>query len=127
MNKMRAAILASALAAAQLSDDSCRQSFAFGADFPGFGGHFPGYPILPGVLQVLLGQLLAERITGSPLPQPLLERAKFMRQLRPEDRIDVQAELTRGGEQLRCKVRLEVGGELASQFVLKYKEDGVSV
>lgn len=118
MNRMRQEILRAALAAPRLDGDRAEQSFCFAEEFAGFGGHFPGYPILPAILQVLLGQLLAERWRGRPLRLATLERAKFTRQLRPGERIDVALE---GGERdglLRCRVQLKGEDEPAASFTL---------
>jgi 3-hydroxymyristoyl/3-hydroxydecanoyl-(acyl carrier protein) dehydratase len=51
---------------------------AIGARHPAFDGHFPGHPILPGV--VLLGEVMAvlEALHGRPAEQWVLANAKFL-------------------------------------------------
>ncbi len=54
--------------------------------FP-FAGHFPGLPILPGVVQVHWAIRLGERDFAWPGPFTALEQLKFLAVVRPEDRL----------------------------------------
>ena len=116
---MRTAIKEAALAPAQVSDMVGEQSFCFDQNFIGFAGHFPEYPILPAVLQVLLAQLLAEQVSGLPLAVISLTRAKFIRQLRPGDQIDVRLSCREIDGVFRCASELQVSGQRAASFTLK--------
>lgn len=91
MSKMRQALLNCQVSNAVVIEDGIevRQSYCFPADFIGFEGHFPGYPIVPAVVQILMAQLLAEEHLGLVLPIRSIERSKFHRQLKPGDVIDV--------------------------------------
>jgi len=40
-------------------DGGVRQAFVFAKKFPGFMGHFPGYSVLPGVVQMMAAALVA--------------------------------------------------------------------
>jgi len=53
------------------------------ADHPAYAGHFPGRPILPGV--VLLAEAIAEvaRSTGRPVTRWSLASAKFLHPVEP--------------------------------------------
>lgn len=115
---MRNALRQAALAPARLTGDSGTQSFSFSESFIGFSGHFPDYPILPAILQTLLAQLLAEQLVGEPLQFLSLVRAKFTRQLRPQERIDVSLDCKEIDGQLRCPAQLLVGNETAASFTL---------
>ncbi len=120
MNSMRQAIIRSALAPANLAKGSAEQSFRFAEDFPGFAGHFPGYPILPAILQTLMAQLVAEQLYGQRLEFQSLERAKFRRELRPGDRIRVKVALREVSELLRYKAELYCDTEAAATFNLSF-------
>ena len=115
---MREAINQAALSPAQLTTDSGEQSFCFADSFIGFAGHFPDYPILPAILQTLMAHMLAEQIMGQSLQFLSLERAKFTRQLRPQEQIDVSLKCRDKEGQMRCTALLEVAGESAAKFTL---------
>jgi 3-hydroxymyristoyl/3-hydroxydecanoyl-(acyl carrier protein) dehydratase len=76
--------------------------FAIGADHPALPGHFPGRPIVPGV--VLLDEALSVIATAHPLQAPfVLIRVKFMSPVRPDERVTVLAsELAAGATRLSC-------------------------
>jgi 3-hydroxyacyl-[acyl-carrier-protein] dehydratase len=122
MNRMRQALNQAALSPPVLAADSAEQRFCFSEDFIGFAGHFPGYPILPAILQMLLAQLLAEQLLGGPLQFLALEKAKFTRQLRPGDEIRVKILLRERGIPLRCVAELSCGAELAGSFALLFEQ-----
>lgn len=115
---MRDAINKSALSPAVLSADVAEQSFCFKESFVGFAGHFPEYPILPAILQTLLAQILAEELIGEPLQFLSLTRAKFSRELRPEEQIDVSLSCLDKEGQLHCATQLRVADETAASFTL---------
>ncbi len=115
---MREAIMQAALGPARLTEETGEQSFRFAADFIGFAGHFPGYPILPAVLQTLMAQLLAEQLIGQQLQFLALERAKFTQQLAPDDQIDVSLRYREQDGQLRCSCELHAADKRAASFTL---------
>lgn len=121
MNQLRTATFQSALASAEITADGVSQSFCFKDDFVGFAGHFPGYPILPAILQMLLAQLVAEQSVGESLQFVSLERAKFTRRLRPQDNIRVVVDCLRKNGVYRGKAVLTVADEPAAQFTLMLK------
>ena len=119
MNQMREGITRAARGRLETTGDGgFRQEFRFPAAFVGFGGHFPGYPILPGVVQLLLAQWLVEAAQGRTLALREVGNAKFLEQLVPDCDISVSCRL-RGEEQTGWwSARLEVAGRLAASFQL---------
>ena len=115
---MREAISQAALGPAIMTSDSAEQSFFFEDSFIGFAGHFPGYPILPAILQTLLAQMLAEQLLGEPLQFLALNRAKFTRELRPNEQIDISLNCREKEEQLHFVTQLQVADETAASFTL---------
>ncbi len=66
------------------------RAVAVAADHPAFAGHFPGRPILPGV--VLLGwavQSLGE-VLGDPMPACEIASAKFLRPVGPGAKLSIR-------------------------------------
>ena len=53
------------------------------ADHPAFAGHFPGQPILPGVVLLGWAARALERITGQPALPCTIATAKFLRPVGP--------------------------------------------
>lgn len=96
-------------------------------DLPLFQGHYPHYPIMPGVLLCEAvfqagALLIAEELrqTGAAAAAvPVLTRihsAKFKREVRPGDLIEIRAELVeRLGPAWLLKGSVRVGGKLAVQ------------
>ncbi len=70
--------------------------------FP-FAGHFPGLPILPGVVQVHWAIHLGARNFVWPGPFVALEQVKFLAVVRPEDRLT----LTLGWNDAKGRLRFE--------------------
>ena len=83
-------------------------TFAIGADHPALPGHFPGTPVVPGV--VVLDQVLrlSEEWLGRSLGARALKLVKFHSPLLPEQRAEVLLDLD--GETLGFRV---TRGELA--------------
>jgi 3-hydroxyacyl-[acyl-carrier-protein] dehydratase len=91
-------------------------------------GHYPGYEVLPGVLQVEMiaqaaGYLVLERVKWSRMPLlASIDRARFRRVIRPGTRVDIVCRLDHDGSGfVRCCGCLEVDGEQAMDAELKLK------
>lgn len=115
---MREEIEKFALGPIERTEDGGQRSFRFAEDFIGFAGHFPGYPILPAVLQTLMAQTVAEQLVGAPLQFLVLKRAKFTQPLRPGDSITIKVRcgIKQGQMTFACELQLE--GKRAASFVL---------
>ena len=65
------------------------------ADHPAFDGHFPGHPVLPGV--VLLAEVVdgAERLLGLPMDRLVIRVAKFHAPVSPGASLEVELQCGR--------------------------------
>lgn len=92
---------------------------------PWFQGHFPGAPIMPGVLileaMAQTGGLLAASGLEDALENKLflftgLEHVKFRRQVIPGDRLDLECfDMRRKLQLCRMKARASVNGQVAAE------------
>ena len=83
--------------------------FCFADSFPGFGGHFPGHPILPGIIMLDMVLILCERILGGPVKLAEIEQAKFTGAVQPGQLVRVEVVL--GHERGRWRVRASLSCE----------------
>ena len=89
-------------------------SFAIASGHPSLPGHFPGHPVVPGV--VVLDRVLAEiERTHGPFGPMRLPQVKFVQPLLPNERADI--EITGGAPRWKFRVlrgdTLVASGEVA--------------
>ena len=96
-------------------------------DLPLFAGHFPGHPVLPGViLMEALAQtacfcLLVEGAHGSVGFLTGIDKAKFRRQVAPGDTVRLEAEIIkRGSRMCVAQVSAFVGEDLCASAEQRY-------
>lgn len=95
-----------------------RKCFEFTGEEPFFRGHFPGMPILPGVMQLELAHRAVEELAGHPLILRAAKKVKFVHVIEPHHSI----ELTVEGDPTAGDVvyRFTEGEVLCSSGVLAY-------
>ena len=72
--------------------------YCFPADFAGFEGHFPGDPLLPGVLGVTMALESAAALLGHEVRLDEVRRAKYFRRVRPGMTVALEVTAERSGE-----------------------------
>jgi beta-hydroxyacyl-ACP dehydratase FabZ len=109
----------------ELSDDKVVALKNVSANEPYFAGHFPGRPIMPGVLQVeamaQAGAVLALNLLANPGDRPLvyfvgIDKVKFRKPVLPGDQLRLEVEPTRkGGRIWKMTGRALVDGNVVSE------------
>jgi len=66
-----------------VDDHTTEAHVAIDASHPIFKGHFPGKPIMPGVIMVRIVKAIAERMIGSPLEMISARSIKFLAPVDP--------------------------------------------
>lgn len=121
MSRIRDEIHAHATTTVEKGSGGWRQSFCLPPSFAGFDGHFPGNPVVPAVVQLMLGQILAEAVCGR---RPFITRvvkAKFLKPLRPLENIQVSC-MTECEKASCCHIEIAGNAELAAVFRLELSE-----
>ncbi len=90
--------------------------FCFQKDFPGFDGHFPGNPILPGIVMVAMSKAVSEAVCGAPLLLSGLAFAKFTKLVLPGDAIKVTVSVKEAGGAYAVRAQLSSEGKTAATF-----------
>ncbi|MEN8134599.1 MAG: hypothetical protein ABFS18_03555 [Thermodesulfobacteriota bacterium] len=60
------------------------------ADFPAFDGHFPGQPVLPAVMQLVVVRMLAEELLQVPLDTVKTGKMKFKGMILPDEVVQIR-------------------------------------
>lgn len=117
MSVMRRAVLQAASQVELQSDQGVwRQRFCFAADSAVFAGHFPGHPVLPAVVQVLMVQVILEAI-GQSAELACVPQAKFLAPLGPDT--DILLTLSKGRRDGRWECTLHSGETLAARMQME--------
>ena len=91
-------------------------------DLPVFAGHYPNFPVLPGVLQLEAAMqagavLIAKTVTMAPGKVPVATRinnVQFRRMVRPGETLDIEVELTeRMSNAFFLTGKVSVGGQVS--------------
>ena len=93
---------------------------------PFFQGHFPGMPIMPGVLQLeamaQVGGLLMNQVAGTDGQIPFfmgIDKAKFRRPVTPGDQLKIEVKILKlRSRSVKMEAKIYVDGKVASQAEL---------
>ena len=90
---------------------SLSAEMVFPADGEWFSGHFPGFPILPGVAQLFFLRHFAHCAFGADKEAVLFKTVKFKRPIRPGDRVRLEV---KGVTECAYSFEYSVGGAVVS-------------
>lgn len=120
MSLVHQAILEAASPVEDCSGSSVRQRrFRFAPDSIVFSGHFPEYPVLPAVVQILMARITLEEILGCGL-RVCTVQAKFVAPVRPDEVVLLTVQPLE--ETLSYKCSLYCGERAAASFQLKTEQ-----
>lgn len=121
MSVLIEAVKRSALGPAQTkSPDTITGRYCFSDDFPGFSGHFPGYPILPAVVQLVTAQCLIEEQKGHEIECSSVQNAKFLQEIRPGKEILIQCANCSIKGQPGSRIQIYSGDKIAASFFMTF-------
>jgi 3-hydroxymyristoyl/3-hydroxydecanoyl-(acyl carrier protein) dehydratase len=86
------------------------------ASHPAFDGHFPGHPVLPGVVLLAEAMAVLQAATGVPAEGWTLDNAKFLSPVAPGTTLAVHHAVAPSGAvrfEIRAGERLVASGTLA--------------
>lgn len=98
--------------------------FRFPAEQQVFSGHFPGYPLVPGVFLLETARIVSERIAGKKLRLTGIENAKFTREVRPGDTVETAVTLREEGGHWSCRATARTKDGPAARIRLRLVETG---
>ncbi|NLC71441.1 MAG: hypothetical protein GX751_08805 [Desulfuromonadaceae bacterium] len=96
------------------------RTFRFPAGFVGFGGHFPDQAILPGVVQLVAAQNVAQNGPAADKVLKRVENAKFLLRIGPKEDVCVSCRFSQKGNETVAETRVECNRGVAALFNLVY-------
>ena len=107
----------------KVAKDTLSAELLFPADGQWFNGHFPGFPVLPGVAQLFFFRRFARKAFREFPDAGAYRRIKFRRLVRPGERVllEVERQSSRA-----MSFKMSVGGEIASCGSVEAAEIGES-
>lgn len=93
-----------------------RKCFEFTGEEAFFDGHFPGAPVLPGVVQLKLAVEAVEEMLGHAVTVRQVKRMKFVKVIEPNTGFEVEVE----GDERSVVYRFLKEGEICSSGVLEF-------
>ncbi|GAA4548838.1 3-hydroxyacyl-ACP dehydratase FabZ family protein [Amycolatopsis samaneae] len=106
--------------------DTAIGTVTIGADEAVFTGHYPGFPVLPGVCLIEVVRSVLLTWLGEVGPLAGLDRSRFHRPVRPDEEITAAVSLVRGDNGLACTATVAVAGEKAADLRLRFRSGGAA-
>jgi 3-hydroxymyristoyl/3-hydroxydecanoyl-(acyl carrier protein) dehydratase len=92
--------------------------FRFGADDPVFAGHFPAYPLLPGIFQLEMTRAAAEWALQCSLLLREISKAKFQRPILPAEIVRLELKWSETAGLIRARAGFSVTGQRAGETMM---------
>jgi 3-hydroxyacyl-[acyl-carrier-protein] dehydratase len=104
-----------------LSRDGATGRFRFAKELSVFQGHFPGFPIVPGIYLIEGARVLGEHSLGESLAIASVEMAKFSASVLPDDWVEASAVLDAEREPITCDAHFRCRGVEAARIKLRLR------
>lgn len=101
-----------------LTSQGASARFRFAKNLSVFQGHFPGYPIVPGIYLIEGARVLGEHTLGEPLVIASVVTAKFSATVLPEDWVEATAVLDTERDPITCDAHFRCRGVEAARIKL---------
>ena len=88
--------------------------FAVRSDFLAFKGHFPDYPILPGIVQIMMAEITISEVMGAEYTVQEVKQGKFLKPIEPDHDIYAKIALVKDNV-WDCEIYTDI---LAARFRL---------
>lgn len=108
--------------AAGAAPGSFRAAFRFDPALALFGGHFPGRPLVPGVLEIEAVRCAVENLAQKRYNMVRVDRAKFSAAVAPGDVLAIDGTLSPRPPELQVRATLTIGAAAAATILLTLKE-----
>jgi 3-hydroxyacyl-[acyl-carrier-protein] dehydratase len=90
-------------------------TFFIDKNFPAFEGHFPGAPLLPGIVQIEIALFCVKQILNKDASVSEIKKAKFIKPILPDTEIHISINENAGS----YSVSIKSINEIYSQMVLR--------
>ncbi|MCW3817591.1 hypothetical protein ONA91_24355 [Micromonospora sp. DR5-3] len=98
-----------------------RAEVAVDAGDPVFAGHYPGFPVLPGVYLVeFVDQAMRLWLDGAPATLLVVERCRFLRPVYGGDTVEIEINLSRADRALRSSASLRTADGAVADIRLRH-------
>lgn len=94
-----------------------------GLDEAVFAGHYPGFPVLPGVYLIELVRDTLDAWLGDVGALIMLERSRFHRPVRPGDEVTAAVSVVYGDGELVCTAVVSVPEGKAADLRLRFRTE----
>lgn len=121
MNRVRGEISKAVIEPLSVDKDGVLTcGYRFASDFVGFRGHFPGHPLLPAFIQILLSVAMIETHRKDDLRVSTISKAKFKREIPPGSRVVVRCTPRKNDFHMTYDVTLMMEEGVAALFQIAF-------
>jgi 3-hydroxyacyl-[acyl-carrier-protein] dehydratase len=93
----------------------------FSDEFIGFDGHFPGSPLLPGILMMKTGLLISEIALEKSINVKKIKNAKFARSIFPRQEVNLKIDFKNKDDLLQLSAVLSHKNEVCAKYSIMIK------